>query len=544
MKEVKDIPGSNVNEFHTIRGEMAELTRNKDWSATPLGPISHWQQSLRTLVNVVLNSRFPMFLFWGHDLICFYNDAYRPSLGENGKHPFILGKRAEEAWPEIWSTIKPLIDQVMGGGGATWSENQLIPIYRNGNMEDVYWTFSYSPVNDDSGTIAGVLVTCNETTESITTKIKLEESERRLRSMITQAPVSIAIFSGSDHITEIANTRALALWGRSGEEVLKKPILEVMPELKSQGIKELLDHVYNTGQIFSAFELPVQIQKNGRLETAYINFIYEALYNSQGTIDGVMTVASDVTSQVISHKIIEASEEKFRLLADSMPQHIWTADAAGNLNYFNRSVYDYSGLSHEQVMKDGWIQIVHPDDREKNINAWSASVITGKDFLIEHRFRRHDGTYRWQLSRAKAQLDQDGSIKMWVGSSTDIHDQKNYREELEIEVNKRMAELLQLNASLKKSEERYHLMVEEVQDYAILYLNREGIVENWNTGAERIKGYAAKEIIGKSFSNFYTEADRKDKLPLKLLKMAAEKSLCAEIGVESILPINGYCRFT
>ena len=125
------------------------------------------------------------------------------------------------------------------------------------------------------------------------------------------------------------------------------------------------------------------------------------------------------------------------------------------------------------------------------------SITTGKDFLFEHRFRRHDGKYRWQLSRAIPQRDEEGKIQMWVGTSTDIQDQKTFADELEKQVNERTKQLKLLNESLKQSEERYHLMVGEVQDYAILYLSKEGIIENWNKGAEKIKGYKAEEIIGK-----------------------------------------------
>jgi PAS domain S-box-containing protein len=428
---------NNRKEFLSVRGEMAELTRKKDWSKTPIGPISDWPHSLRTLVTAVLNSKFPMFLWWGPDLICFYNDAYRPSLGQNGKHPSILGMRGEDAWTEIWSIIKPLIDQVISGGGATWSEDQLIPIFRNGKIEDVYWTFSYSPVNDDAGNIGGVLVTCSETTDKVITKLRLEESERRLRSMIRQAPVAIAIFRGKNQVTEMANSRALEIWGRKEEEILNKPILEAIPELESQGIKELLDDVYNTGNVFSAPELPVKLLKQGILETAYINLTCEPLYNSSGLIEGVMVVGSEITEQAKTRKTIEASEKKFRLLADSMPQHIWTADPQGNLNYFNQSVFDYSGLSLEQINQDGWIQIVHPDDREQNIKEWVDAVTTGKDFLLEHRFRKHDGTYNWQLSRAKPQRDENGIIQMWVCTSTEIHVHKNNRNELDKQVKHR-----------------------------------------------------------------------------------------------------------
>jgi hypothetical protein len=115
-------------------GEMGALMRSKDWGKTILKAAASWPQSLKTTLSIILNSKFPMFLFWGPELICFYNDAYRPSLGNNGKHPAILGERAEEYWAEIWDVIKPLIDQVMAGGEATWSEDQLIPIYRNGTI--------------------------------------------------------------------------------------------------------------------------------------------------------------------------------------------------------------------------------------------------------------------------------------------------------------------------------------------------------------------------------------------------------------------------
>lgn len=637
-------------------GEMGRRIREKDWAITPLGIPETWPQSLRTSLSILLNSKFPMFLFWGTDLICFYNDAYRPSLGIEGKHPQMLGEKGEEHWREIWHIIKPLIDQVLAGGEATWSEDQLIPIYRNGKLEDVYWTFSYSPVKDESGKPAGVFVTCSETTPKIIVQKKLEDAERKLRTIIVQAPVAICVLGGENYITEIANEQALQILGRRETEVMHKPILEAIPELQSQGIKELLDDVYTTGNKFSASEHPMQLVRSNKMETAYINFSFEPLYDFEGKINRIMAVGTEVTQQALINKEIEASktkldivinaselgtwelnlqtsevkysdryieilgwekgtilthqeilkrlhpddlpiralafkeamasgflhyqsriiwddqsihwiegkgkvfydqdnkptnmigtinditeyknsqkqleesEKKFRLLADSMPQHIWTADTEGKLNYFNESVLNYSGKSNEALQADGWLEIVHPDDREKNIGLWIESISTGKAFMCEHRFRKYTGDYRWQLSRAIPQKDENGKIRMWVGTSTDIEEQKKFRDELEKQVKERTAELLQLNESLKKSEERYHLMVEEVQDYAILYLNREGIVENWNTGAEKIKGYKASEIIGKSFSNFYTEEDRKKKLPFTLLNKAARDGKAVQEG--------------
>ena len=118
----------NTPKFLLGGGEMGARTREYDWKATPVGAPDTWPQSLRTTVAMILSSKFPMFLWWGNDLIQFYNDAYRPSMGNEGKHPLALGQRGQECWQEIWPTIGPLIGQVMDGGEAVWSENQLIPI--------------------------------------------------------------------------------------------------------------------------------------------------------------------------------------------------------------------------------------------------------------------------------------------------------------------------------------------------------------------------------------------------------------------------------
>ena len=207
---METILSSHNLRFISGDGEMSTLTRAKDWSKTAVGSPETWPQSLRTTLSIVLNSKFPMFLWWGPELICFYNDAYRPSLGQNGKHPSILGMRAEEAWPEIWTIIKPLIDQVLEGGEATWSEDQLIPIFRNGKIEDVYWTFSYSPVRDESGRVAGVLVTCSETTEKVLTLQQLEDSRNELAFAIEA--IEIGTFDYNPFTKRFSANQRLKEW--------------------------------------------------------------------------------------------------------------------------------------------------------------------------------------------------------------------------------------------------------------------------------------------------------------------------------------------
>ncbi|MGJ8716158.1 MAG: ATP-binding protein [Maribacter stanieri] len=195
--------------FHFLDdgGEMGRLMREKDWSLTPLGKPEGWPQSLRTTLNILLNSPFPMFLFWGDTLKSFYNDAYRPILGVDGKHPNILGLNGKESWAEIWEDIEPMLKVVTDQGESIWRENLMIPIFRNGQMEDVYWTFSYSPVKDESGRVSGVLVIVTETTEAVLAERRLRESERRFRELANLSPVWIWITDNDINI-EYAN-RAL-----------------------------------------------------------------------------------------------------------------------------------------------------------------------------------------------------------------------------------------------------------------------------------------------------------------------------------------------
>jgi PAS domain S-box-containing protein len=154
-------------------GELGALIRSKDWSATLLGPSEFWPQSLKTTLGILLNSRYPMFVFWGPQLIKIYNDGYKPILGR--KHPWALGQPAREVWPEIWPAIEPLVDRALSGD-PTWSDDLMLFMERNGFPEEVYFTFSYSPIPDESGGIGGMFCACTETTGEVL-------GERRLRTL-------------------------------------------------------------------------------------------------------------------------------------------------------------------------------------------------------------------------------------------------------------------------------------------------------------------------------------------------------------------------
>ena len=289
-------------------GEMADLTRAFDWSKTPVGPIDRWPEVLLTAVNTLLNSRHPMFLWWGEDLIQFYNDSYRQSLGAD-KHPKALGQKGADCWPEIWPIIFPQIDAVMTRGEASWHENQLVPINRNGVLEDVYWTYGYSPVYISGGKIGGTLVVCTETTATVLAKRGLQREMERLADLFEQAPAFFAVMSGPEHVFEMTNGPYQQLIGH--RSILGKPVREGVPEAEAQGFLALLDRVYRTGEPYVGRGIPIELARtpDHPLELRYLDFVYQPKREPDGSVSGIIVLGVDVTDAKRSEHVLFQSEK-------------------------------------------------------------------------------------------------------------------------------------------------------------------------------------------------------------------------------------------
>jgi len=293
-----------LNSFLSGGGEMGALIRAFNWSETSIGAAQHWPQALRTSVRTLLNTQHPMIIFWGNDGLCFYNDAFRPSIGSE-RHPSSLGQPARIVWQEVWSIVGSQIEQVMGGGGGTWHENALVPITRNGVKEEVYWTYSYAPIDDEQapGGIGGALVLCMETTHQVLAEKRLrQEAERQLR-LLQQMPGFVGVLSGPNHVFEYVNDAYVAISGRS--EFIGRTVREVFPELEGQGFYELLDNVYATGVPFAARAVPIRLSSDdsGR----FIDLLYEPIRNEAGLVTGVFVGGYDATETVRAKAGLEAA---------------------------------------------------------------------------------------------------------------------------------------------------------------------------------------------------------------------------------------------
>jgi len=308
-------------------GELRARCRAFDWGTTALGPVSSWSQSLRTTASTVLASRSPMFLWWGPELVQIYNDAYRPSFGENGRHPRALGMRGRECWTDIWEAISPQIEQVMTTGEATWHVDQHLPIERNGRVEDVWWTYSYSPVHDDDGSIAGTLVVCQETTQRVIGEHErgkllnaLEIERSRLAEVFRQAPSFLAVLRGPEHVFERVNDAYYGLVGH--RDIVGRSVWEALPEVRDQGFIDILDGVLETGDAFVGREVPIMLARTAgaAAEERFVNFVYQPLAEADGVRSRIVAHGTDVTEQVRARHEVERllrAEREARAEAES-----------------------------------------------------------------------------------------------------------------------------------------------------------------------------------------------------------------------------------
>jgi len=437
--------------FIPRKGEMARLIIAYDWTQTSLGDPEGWPQSLKTTLSILINSKFPTVLFWGEDLICFYNDAFRPSLGIEGKHPWSLGKKGEVMWAEIWPIIKPWLDQVLSGGESIWMENQLVPFYRNGRIEDIYWTFCYNAVYDEMNQPAGVLVTCTETTEIVLSQNKLRDSEKKLRDMVMQAPVGICILKSPNNQVETVNDFFLELVGRKREEMEDQFYWEVLKEA-ADVYEPILQNVFDTGISYIGTEHKVLLVRNGKEENLFINFVFEAIKDEKGNIDRVMIVGIDVTQQVLSRIEIEKAQLKERLAIDASQLGVFEVDLVTNEVNPSRRLNEIFGMDYSPNRKS-YVDIIHPDDLQKRSEAYATAYQTGK-LRYEGRIMRPDGAVRWMRTFGTILFDENNAPQKLVGVTQDITEQKQFEEELNRKVNERTLALQIKNAELESSNQR------------------------------------------------------------------------------------------
>lgn len=298
--------------------EMGRLCRATDWSQTPLGPIESWSVMLRGTIAMVLRQGMPQCLCWGPELLQVYNDGYRVIMSD--KHPAGFGRPVLENWAEAAGELEPLLTRVVAGE-TVFFEDFLIPVRRAGVLGKANFTFSYSPVLDDSGAVGGLLINCLETTDAVIGRRAQEERERltaelhvekaRLEATFQQSPSFFAVLRGPDLVFEAVNAAYMQIVGQ-GRDILGKPFFEALPETRGQGFDDYMNGVRDTGEPLVFRELAVRLErKPGAFEDRFVDVTYLPLLEADGSHTAVIAHGVDVTEQVLARRHVE------RLLAES-----------------------------------------------------------------------------------------------------------------------------------------------------------------------------------------------------------------------------------
>lgn len=469
-------------------GEMGERMRAHDWSATAIGAPDTWPQSLRTTVRILLNTNHPMFIWWGPELIQFYNDAYRQTMGPE-RHPAALGQRGRECWAEIWDIIGSQIEQVMSGGGPTWHENQLVPMTRNGKLEEVYWTYSYSPI-DEGDRIGGVLVICRDVTVDYLASVALREREAelaRVQQIGQIGGLEVDLRSGFRNHRSPEYLIVHGLPPDAANETHEAWVQRIHPEDREATEKQFRDAVNGDVRDYVALYRIIR-PSDGKVRWISVKSVIER--DDAGKALRLVGAHIDVTEQVTAEKALQESEAEFRTLAEAVPHHVWTARPDGVLTWFNPRVYEYAGARVGELDGGQWGEIVHPEDAPGAIAMWAHAIETGDLYEIEFRLRKADGTYRWFLARAVPARDEHGKIIRWIGTNTDVHDQKMIEAELAT-LNATLAERVQ-----EKTRERDRIW--NVSQDLLLVADFDGVWRSINPAWTKILGWTEQELLNKT----------------------------------------------
>ncbi|HEX4650061.1 MAG TPA: PAS domain-containing protein [Granulicella sp.] len=394
-------------------GEMAELTRTHDWSRSPLGPIEAWPEGLLCSVNTMLACQFPSVILWGPEMVQFYNDSYRPLMAE--KHPTALGQTARECWKEAWHLIGPQWEAVQTRGETFFMEEVLVPVLRNGALDDVYWTYSYSPIYGATGTIDGILIVCQDMTEKIRATRERDEASRRLQQVFDLTTDGILSIDRSWRCI-YANPRARQIVAASGEFVGKN-IWEAFPAM-----------IYEDSPYVKFYRQAMDEGIAGEFEAFYpapLNIWVRV--QVRPSAEGLVTYFRDVTEEKQTTSALHDSGIRFNAIYSTSHEYIGVLSREGTILDCNRAALEFGGNTLAEVVgrpfwEGPWF--VHTPGAPEMARQVIAAGAEGKTVRREMSLVRPNGEtmiFDFSLSPFR---DEQGEVVFLVPEARDITELK------------------------------------------------------------------------------------------------------------------------
>lgn len=316
---------------------------------------------------------------------------------------------------ETREPIESPISQVLATGKISELIGHTVLLRADGSEIPIEQTAA--PIRDKAGQISGVVFVFRDCSQRRRFELEISERERRFRRMFETPLIGIAVCTSDGSLLE-ANDAFLDLVGYprgqlnkakltwSGVPQGQSPLDEdARLELKEKGICKPFERTYTRAD---GARVPVQISAARLMDE----------------LERVVVFVTDLSQSKNAEAALRESDARFRILSECMPQKVWTARPDGRVDYVNNMLQNYSGILPEQLTGWGWMRMLHPDDVQTHLDAWKKALSSGDMFEVEHRLRKHTGEYRWHLARALPLYQPDSQIAMWVGTNTDIDDQK------------------------------------------------------------------------------------------------------------------------
>lgn len=310
---------------------------------------------------------------------------------------------------------------------------------------------------NDPALTAGILRRAEASQETIRV---LANERQYLRGIFDQAPGFAAVTRGPDHVFELVNAAYLSLVGQ--RELIGLSARQGLPELAGQGLFEMLDKVYASGEAHVGHAVALRLQRGAGEagpELRHVDFVAQPLRDADGRVNGIFVQGQDLTAQMDAERRAEISQRRFDTLVDTLPLQVWSARPDGRASWSNDRLASYAGVAPNGPAVN-WLDLVCDEDRDSTVAAWQQALALGQELVMERRLRRHDGVLRWHLVHASPVRDAQGRISQWVGSNTDIDDQKaatvllsDLNNELARRVDERSAELMRAQEALRHAQQ-------------------------------------------------------------------------------------------
>jgi PAS domain S-box-containing protein len=442
------------------KSQMADLIRAHDWSSTPLGGVEDWSEGLLSSVNLMLACAFPSLVFWGEELVQLYNDAFIPLLSE--RHPSGLGQKAEECWSDAWQIVGPNLRRVMDDRETVYHQNAIVPIIRDGRLQDIRWTYSYSPIFGSDGAVLGVLVICQDITREVGAVQDLRESETRASRILQSIGDAVIVTDPETRITQMNSVaEQLTGWklGAAKGELLAN-VFQIVNEATRQPLESPADKVRSTGSVVGLANHTVLISKDGR--DVPIDDSGAPILDERGALNGIVLVFRDIEERRAAERESDRLTERLTQVLGATTDAIVGVDRNWVMTYLNPKATELYASDRQILGRNIW-------------EAFPDAVYEGSPY-VEHY-------YRAMNERVSSGFDAyyPAPLNLWlhidvyptgegiVTFSRDVTDERNAREALKSKSEQAERQLAEIETVYRTAP--IGLALFDTQDFRYLRLN-------------------------------------------------------------------------